>query len=159
MGFRLSFCAQTPWQRVDRGQTGRSNFGPSAAYRFIDWSFDDQNEAAMELLAIWLVTAISLLIISRITLFGIKIESFGTALIVAVVLGLLNAVLRPILSFLSFPLLLLTFGLFSVFINAAVFWLASGLVKGFELRRGCFSALIGPIALAVLNSIILALVR
>ena len=45
----------------------------------------------MELLAVWLVTAISLLIISRITLFGIKIESFGTALIVAVVLGLLNA--------------------------------------------------------------------
>ena len=113
----------------------------------------------MELLIIWLVTAISLLIISRITLFGIEIESFGAALLVAVVLGLLNAVLRPVLSFLSFPLLLLTFGLFSVFINAAVFWLASGLVTGFELRRGCFSALIGPIALAVLNSIILALAR
>ena len=112
----------------------------------------------MELLVIWLVTSISLLVISRIGLFGIDIENFGTALMVAVVLGLLNAVLKPVLTFLSFPLLFLTFGLFSVFINAVVFWLAAGLVKGFELRRGCFSALIGPIALAVLNSIILAIV-
>ena len=111
----------------------------------------------MELLIIWLVTSLSLLVISRIGLFGIDIENFGTALLVAVVLGLLNAILRPILAFLSFPLLFLTFGLFSVVINAVVFWLAAGLVKGFELRRGCFSALVGPVALALLNSIILAI--
>lgn len=112
----------------------------------------------MAILTIWIVTSLSLLIISRVGIFGIDIEDVKTALIVAVVLGLLNAILRPILSFLSFPLLILTFGLFSVFINAAVFWLASNLVSGFELRRGCFSALIGPIALAVLNAIILAIV-
>ena len=110
----------------------------------------------MELLTIWIVTTVSLLVISRIGLFGVDIEDFGTALVVAVVLGLLNAVLGPILRFLSFPLLLLTFGLFSVFINAAVFWLTANLVSGFELRRGCFSALIGPIALAALNSFIMA---
>ena len=75
----------------------------------------------MELLIIWLVTSLSLLVISRIGLFGIDIENFGTALVVAVVLGLLNALLKPILTFLSFPLLFLTFGLFSVFINAFVF--------------------------------------
>ncbi len=112
----------------------------------------------MELLIIWLVTSLSLLVISRIGLFGIDIENFGTALVVAVVLGLLNALLKPILTLLSFPLLFLTFGLFSVFINAFVFWLTARLVKGFELRRGCFSSLFGPIALAVLNSIILAIV-
>ena len=112
----------------------------------------------MAILTIWIVTSLSLLVISRVGIFGIDIEDVKTALIVAVVLGLLNAILRPILSFLSFPLLILTFGLFSVFINAAVFWLASNLVSGFELRRGCFSALIGPIALAVLNAIILAIV-
>lgn len=109
----------------------------------------------MELLIVWLVTSISLLVISRIGLFGIDIENFGTALVVAFVLGLLNAILRPILVFLSFPLLFLTFGLFSVVINAVVFWLASGIVKGFELRRGCFSALLGPVSLALLNSVIL----
>ena len=99
----------------------------------------------MELVIVWAVTAISLLIISRIGLFGVEIENFGTAIVVAAVLGLLNAILRPILSFLSFPLLILTFGLFSIFINAAVFSLAASLVSGFELRRGCFSALVGPI--------------
>ena len=83
----------------------------------------------MELLIIWLVTTLSLLVISRIGLFGIDIENFGTALVVAVVLGLLNALLKPILTFLSFPLLFLTFGLFSVIINAFVFWLTAGLVK------------------------------
>lgn len=111
----------------------------------------------MELLIIWLVTAVSLLIISRIELFGIEIENFGTALIVAVVLGLLNAVLRPVLNFFSLPLLWLTFGLFSVVVNAAVFGVAAALVKGFELRRGCLSALIGPVLLGLLNSIILAI--
>lgn len=112
----------------------------------------------MALLTIWIVTTLSLLVISRIGLFGIEIENVGTALVFAVVLGLLNAVLRPILGFLSFPLLILSFGMFSVFINAAVFWLAANLVSGFELRRGCFSALIGPIALAVLNAVILSIV-
>lgn len=111
----------------------------------------------MEWLIIWLVTAVSLLIISRIELFGIEIENFGTALIVAVVLGLLNAVLRPVLNFFSLPLLWLTFGLFSVVVNAAVFGVAAAVVNGFELRRGCLSALIGPIMLGLLNSIILAI--
>ena len=111
----------------------------------------------MEWLIIWLVTAVSLLIISRIELFGIEIENFGTALIVAVVLGLLNAILRPVLNFFSLPLLWLTFGLFSVVVNAAVFGVAAALVNGFELRRGCLSALIGPILLSLLNSIILAI--
>ncbi len=112
----------------------------------------------MALLTVWIVTSLSLLVISRIGIFGIDIKDVGTALIFSVVLGLLNAVLRPILGFLSFPLLILSFGLFSVFINAAVFWLAANLVSGFELRRGCFSALIGPIALAVLNAVILSIV-
>ena len=112
----------------------------------------------MELVIVWAVTTISLLIISRIGLFGVEIKDFGTAIVVAAVLGLLNAILRPVLSFLSFPLLILTFGLFSVFINAAVFSLAASLVSGFELRRGCFSALVGPIALAALNTIILAVI-
>lgn len=111
----------------------------------------------MEWLIIWLVTAVSLLIISRIELFGIEIENFGTALIVAVVLGLLNAVLRPVLNFFSLPLLWLTFGLFSVVVNAAVFGVAAAVVNGFELRRGCLSALIGPVLLSLLNSIILAI--
>jgi putative membrane protein len=109
----------------------------------------------LELIVVWIVTTISLLIISRIELFGIDIRSFPTALIVALVLGLLNALLTPILNLVAFIPMILTFGLFSVVINAFVFWLASRLVNGFELRRGCLSALLGPIVLSLLNTIIL----
>ena len=111
------------------------------------------------LLAIWLVTSISLLIISQIDFFGIEVKNFGTALVVALVLGVLNAVLRPILSFVSFPLIILTFGLFSFVINAVIFWLASGLVSGFKLRGGCLSALIGPVVLSLINALLLGILR
>ncbi len=75
-----------------------------------------------DLLVIWLVTSISLLIISQIDFFGIEVKNFGTALVVALVLGILNALLGPVLRFFSFPLIILTFGLFSFVINAAIFW-------------------------------------
>ncbi len=111
------------------------------------------------LLVTWLVTSISLLIISQIDFFGIKVKDFGTALLVAVVLGILNALLRPILSFVSFPLIILTLGLFSFVINAAIFWLAAALVPGFQLRGGCLSALIGPIVLGLINSLLMGILR
>lgn len=112
-----------------------------------------------DLLVIWLVTSISLLILSRIEFFGIEVKDFGTALVVAVVLGILNALLKPILSFISFPLIILTFGLFSVVVNAAVFWVAAGLVSGFKLKGGCLSALIGPVVLGLINSVLLGILR
>ena len=111
------------------------------------------------LLAIWLVTSISLLIISQIDFFGIDIKDFGTALVVAVVLSILNALLGPVLRFFSFPLMILTFGLFSFVINAVIFWLASGLVSGFKLKGGCLSALIGPVVLSLINALLLGILR
>ena len=111
------------------------------------------------LLAIWLVTSISLLVISQIDFFGIEIKDFGTALVVAVVLGILNALLGPVLRFFSFPLMILTFGLFSFVINAVIFWLASGLVSGFKLKGGCLSALIGPVVLSLINALLLGILR
>lgn len=112
-----------------------------------------------DLLVIWLVTSISLLIISQIEFFGIEVKDFGTALVVAVVLGILNALLGPVLRFFSFPLIILTFGLFSFVINAAIFWLAASLVDGFKLRGGCLSALIGPVVLGLINSLLMAILR
>jgi putative membrane protein len=116
---------------------------------------NNQEINMLELIVVWIVTTVSLLIISRIAFFGVTIRSFTTALIVALVLGLLNALLTPILSFIAFIPMILTFGLFSVVINAFVFWLAARLVPGFELERGCLSALLGPVVLSLLNSIIL----
>lgn len=105
--------------------------------------------------ATWLVTTIGLIVLTELPL-GVRIDTFKTAAVAAAVLGLLNAFLLPILRFFTFPLTLLTFGLFSVVLNALIFVVAAGLVDGFELRRGCLSAVLAPIVLGILNSILFA---
>jgi putative membrane protein len=104
-------------------------------------------------LAVWLVSSFSLYILSRLPT-GIRIEGFGTALVAGLVLGLLNAFLRPVLGFLAFPITFLTLGLFSFVLNGIVFLLASSLVRGFDLNRGCLTAIIGSILLSLLNALI-----
>lgn len=105
------------------------------------------------LLVAWLVTAVSLFIISKLPT-GVEISSFKKALISSLVFGLLNAFVRPVLAFFAFPLTVLTFGLFSVVINAAIFGLAAFLVDGFSLRWGFWSALMGALLLGLINSLI-----
>jgi putative membrane protein len=105
------------------------------------------------LLVAWLVTAVSLFIISKLPT-GVEISSFKKALISALVFGLLNAFVRPVLAFFAFPLTFLTFGLFSVVINAVIFGLAAFLVDGFSLRWGFWSALMGALLLGFINSLI-----
>ncbi|MBE9124611.1 MULTISPECIES: phage holin family protein [unclassified Coleofasciculus] len=107
----------------------------------------------VSLIIAWLVTSVSLFIISKLPT-GVEIDSFQKALWSAVVFGLLNAFLRPILGFLAFPITFLTFGLFAIILNAIVFGLAAYLVQGFRLRWGFWSALIGAIALGIINSLI-----
>ena len=99
-----------------------------------------------------LVTAISLLILARISI-GLDVDDFGSALIAALVLGLLNATLRPVLGFLAFPITFLTFGLFSFVLNAIVLYITAALVKGFHIRS-FLAALIASILLGILNGII-----
>ncbi|HEY9620134.1 MAG TPA: phage holin family protein [Crinalium sp.] len=105
------------------------------------------------ILIAWIVTAVSLFIISKLPL-GVEIASFKIALISAAVFGVLNALIRPILSFLAFPLTFITFGLFAIIINAIIFGLAAWLVSGFRLRWGFWSALLGAILLGIINSIL-----
>lgn len=112
----------------------------------------------LDLILTWGVTTISFLIISRLPI-GIEIDSLGKAAISAAAFGILNAILLPILAFLTFPVILLSFGLFVFILNAIIFALAAALVPGFTLRWGFGSALIGSIALAIINSIFLAIVR
>lgn len=99
------------------------------------------------------VTAIALFIVSKLPI-GVEIDSFGKAVVSAIVFGVLNAFLRPILGFLAFPITFVTFGLFNLVINAIIFGLAAALVTGFRLRWGIWSALIGSFSLAVINSIV-----
>ena len=108
------------------------------------------------LLITWLVTTISFLIISKLPI-AVEIDSFRKAAISAVVFGILNAILRPVLGFLTFPIIILTFGLFLFILNALVFGLAAAIVPGFRLRYGFWSALIGAISLSIVNSILFSL--
>ncbi|MDM7327589.1 MAG: phage holin family protein [Thermosynechococcus sp. Uc] len=105
------------------------------------------------LLITWIVTSVSLFIVSRLSFLGVEIDKFTTALWAAIVFGLLNATLGAVLKFFTFPFIFLTFGLFALIINAAIFALAAAFVDGFTLRNGFWSALLGSIALTVINSV------
>lgn len=107
----------------------------------------------MDLLVTWLITAIALLIVAWLPT-GVEIADFGKALIAALVFGLLNALIKPVLSFIAFPLTFITLGLFSFVINALIFGLAAYLVTGFNLRYGFWSALIGSIVLTLISRLL-----
>lgn len=99
-----------------------------------------------------LVTAVSLLILARLSI-GLDVEDTGSAIIAALVLGLLNATLRPVLGFLAFPITVLTFGLFSFVLNAIVLYVTSALVGGFKIS-GFLNAIIASILLGILNGVL-----
>lgn len=99
-----------------------------------------------------LVTAVSLLVLARISI-GLEVDDTKSALIAALVLGLLNATLRPVLGFLAFPITLLTFGLFAIVLNALVLYITAALVNGFHVR-GFLHAIIASILLGLLNGLI-----
>jgi putative membrane protein len=84
----------------------------------------------MYLLLRWLMNAVALLVVANLVP-GIHVESLYTALFVALVLGIVNAVIRPILVILTLPITVLTLGLFTLIINALLFWFVSTVVKGF----------------------------
>lgn len=97
------------------------------------------------------VTALALLLCAMI-IPGIEVSSFYIALIAAVVLGLLNLIVRPILLLLTLPITLLTFGLFTFVINAGLFMFAASFVEGFSVS-GFLPALIGSILVSVVSTV------
>jgi putative membrane protein len=112
----------------------------------------------LNILITWLVTTASLLIISSLPL-GVRIDSFPKALLSAAVFGVLNAFLKPILQTLALPITIVTLGLFALVVNAIVFGLAAWLVRGFSLQWGFWSALLGSIALSLINSLLFQFVQ
>ncbi len=106
----------------------------------------------MKLLSKWLLSAMALLAVAHLYS-GVEVQSFGSALIAAVVIGLFNTLLRPVLVILTLPVTLITLGLFLFVINALMFWWAAGLLDGFQVRD--FSAaLIGSLLYTVAGMII-----
>lgn len=105
----------------------------------------------MRLLLHWLISAIAVLVAAYL-LPGVHLENFFVALVVAIVLGLANAVIRPILLILTLPITLLTLGLFALVINAVLVLFTSALVHGFEVD-GFWWALLFSVVLALVNAI------
>lgn len=84
----------------------------------------------MAILLVWILNAVALLIVAYI-LPGIAVASFGSALIAALVLGLLNALVKPVLILLTLPITIVTLGLFLLVLNALMFWFAGSILEGF----------------------------
>ena len=100
----------------------------------------------------WLLSAVCLLLVARLVP-GIIVTGLGTALIAAVVIGLVNGTLGGLLKLLTFPLSVLTFGIFWLVINALMLKLAAVFVPGFEVR-GFWPAFWGGVILSFLNLIV-----
>jgi putative membrane protein len=97
----------------------------------------------------WIVSALAILAVAYI-LPGVSVVSFWVALVVALVLGLINALLRPLAIFLTLPITLLTFGLFVLVINALLVQLAAAIVDGFVVDNFWW-ALVFSAVLSVVN--------
>lgn len=103
----------------------------------------------MKLFIKWLIAALALLLTAYLVP-GITVSSFYIALIVAVLLGIVNIVLRPILVVLTLPINILTLGLFIFIINGLLFWFLASFVQGFEVD-GFWTAVIGAIIVSLIS--------
>ncbi|SRR6266849_6057283 len=101
------------------------------------------------LIARWIVNAAALLAVAYIYP-GVHVESFFAAAVAALALGLVNAIVRPILVILTLPVTLLTLGLFIFVINALLFWLVAEIVQGFAVT-GFIGALVGSILYSLIT--------
>jgi putative membrane protein len=111
----------------------------------------------MMLLLHWLLSALALLLVSRIVP-GFEVRGFGPALIASLVIGLLNATVGLLLKIVTFPISILTLGIFLLVINGLMILLASGIVPGFHVR-GFSPAFWGAVVLALLGMVIRAIVK
>jgi putative membrane protein len=110
----------------------------------------------MRLLIVWIINALSLLALPY--LFdSIRVDGFYAALIVALVLGMVNAVIRPILVLLTLPITIMTLGLFIFVINGLLFAFVASFVKGFTVT-GFWPALFGAIAYSIISWLCSALI-
>ena len=103
----------------------------------------------MRILLVWLLNAVALIAVAYL-LPSIAVSSFTSALIAALVLGLVNAVIRPVLVVLTLPVTILTLGLFIFVINALLFWLVGSILDGFHVQ-GFGGALIGSILFSIVS--------
>ncbi len=105
----------------------------------------------------WILSILSLWLVSAV-LKGIEVSGFWALLFASIVLGIFNALIRPVLLLLTLPLNLLTLGLFTFVVNGFLIWLTGRVVEGFAVH-GFLTAVVAAILLAVFNGMINWLVR
>ena|SRR5665647_3419536 len=105
----------------------------------------------MRILLVWLINALSLLAVPYL-LPSVSVDSFTIALVTALLLGLVNTLIRPLLVIVTLPITVLTLGLFTLVINGLLFWLVASFVEGFRVG-GFWSAFWGAIAYSVISSV------
>jgi putative membrane protein len=103
----------------------------------------------LSLIARWIINAAALLLVAYLYP-GVTVASFWAAMLAALVLGLVNALIRPLLILLTLPVTLLTLGLFLFVINALMFWLVAEIVEGFQVT-GFWAALIGSVLYSLIT--------
>lgn len=103
----------------------------------------------MRLLITWLINAAALFALPYI-MQSIRVENFASALFAALILGLVNTLIRPVLVLLTLPVTLLTLGLFIFIINGLLFWLVANFVKGFTVA-GFWPAVGGALLYSIIS--------
>lgn len=109
-----------------------------------------------KLLIGWVLNALALMGVTYIVP-GIQVASFTTALIAAVVIGLVNMLIKPILVILTLPVTVLTLGLFILVINGILFWLVGNFLDGFAVQT-LMAGIIGAIVYSVISWVLSAIV-
>jgi putative membrane protein len=109
----------------------------------------------MKLLLVWLVNTVALIAVAYL-MPSITVSSFSTALVAALVLGLVNTIIRPILVLLTLPVTILTLGLFILVINGLLFWFVGSFIEGFEVG-GFWSGFLGAILYSIVSWLLSAL--
>ena len=103
----------------------------------------------MRLILLWILNAVALLTVAYV-MPSIQVASFGAAMLAALLLGLVNTLLRPLLLLLTLPITLLSLGLFIFVLNGLMFWLAGSMIEGFVV--GSFwSAVFGSLLYSVVS--------
>ena len=110
----------------------------------------------MRILLVWLVNTLALIAVAYL-MPSISVASFSSALIAALILGLVNAFIRPLLILLTLPVTVITLGLFIFVINGLLFWLAGSVTDGFTVQ-GFWAGFLGAILFSIVSWALSALV-
>ena len=111
----------------------------------------------LRLVLVWLINTVALIAVAYL-MPSITVSDFTAALVAALVLGLVNAVIRPVLVLLTLPVTILTLGLFIFVLNGRLFWGVASWLEGFSVA-GFWSGVLGAILFSIVSWLLSALVQ